>query len=267
MEPIGREISPAMERELEQLRVPEEPEQTPHTIPLLPGEPTLKRKFLFCLANSCTVISILLGFSAVLVAFQGHVEIAAGMLLGCILMDTLDGPFARKFNVVSPFGAQMDSLADMCSFGIATPMVVFQWLHGDLPSWALGGACALVGVCAAIRLARFNVSPKDGRFFSGVPTTLAAGVLALSALLLSDPHLAVIGGIALLALAMVTGFPYAKLGQLRRIPPWIWPLPAVGLLLDVQITFLVLVIAYLVSGPLLWIYHRQTGGNDVAALP
>jgi CDP-diacylglycerol---serine O-phosphatidyltransferase len=234
-----------------------DPDAPPVTISLLPGEPTPIRRFFFALANACTVTSILLGMAAVMLALSGQIQIAAALLLGCILMDALDGPLARRFGVASPFGAQMDSLADMCSFGIATPLVVFQAMSGDLPSWAIGGACGLVAVCAAIRLARFNVSPKDGRFFSGVPTTLAATVLAISTLLLSHTHVTFAAGIAVLALMMVSGFPYAKLTQLRRVPAWLWPLPVVGLLIDVEVTFLVLVSAYLLSGPLLWALHRR----------
>ncbi|CAM3297541.1 hypothetical protein STSO111631_12755 [Stackebrandtia soli] len=225
---------------------------------MLPGEQTARRRFFFALANACTVASIVLGMTAIMLALSGHIALAAGLLLGCIAMDALDGPLARKFGVASPFGAQMDSLADMCSFGIATPIVVFQWLHGDLPTWAIGAACGLVAVCAAIRLARFNVSPKDGRYFSGVPTTLAATVLAISALLVTSPHPAFAVGIALLALMMVSGFPYAKLGQLRRVPVWLWVLPVLCLLLvSVEVTFMILVCVYLASGPLLWAVHRR----------
>lgn len=234
-----------------------DPDAPPAPIALLPGDRTPRRRFFFALANACTVVSILLGMSAIMLSLSGEVQIAAAVLLGCILADALDGPLARKFGVASPFGAQMDSLADMCSFGIATPVVVFQWLSGDMPDWAIGGACGLVAVCAAIRLARFNVSPKDGRYFSGVPTTLAATVLALSMLLLSVTHVAMAAGIAALALTMVLGFPYAKLGQLRKVPAWLWILPAAGLYLNLELTFLALVCAYLLSGPVLWAVHRR----------
>ena len=81
--------------------------------------------------------------------------------------------------------------------------------------------CFLWVACAAIRLARFNVSPKDGKFFSGVPTTMAAAVLALSVLIkLPIPGLALLAGVAVLAFAMVSSFPYAKLARLFRLPPW-----------------------------------------------
>ncbi|MGH8794450.1 MAG: CDP-alcohol phosphatidyltransferase family protein [Stackebrandtia sp.] len=256
-------VSPAPTTEAA-LTLPDEDVDAPPTpISLLPGEPTARRRFLFAAANACTVLSVVCGMSAIILALHGEVAFAAALLLGSIVMDALDGPVARRFGVASPFGAQMDSMADMCSFGIAAPVVAFQWLQGDLPIWPVGGACVLMAVCAAIRLARFNVSPKDGRYFSGVPTTLAATVLAVSVLLLTTVHIAMAAGMAVLALMMVSGFPYAKLGQLRRAPVWLWPLPAGGLLLDVEATFLVLVAVYLVSGPLLWALHRR--GARVAA--
>ena len=152
----------------------------------------------------------------------------------------------------------MDSLADMCSFGLAAPVVVYASLVGRVPPAAAMVACALVAACAAIRLARFNVSPKDGRFFCGVPTTMAAGVLALAVLIgLPVSGLWQLAGVALLAFAMVSSFPYAKLARLLRLPPWLWALPVLGALLDVRVTFAVVVVAYLASGPVIWLHQRR----------
>ena len=171
--------------------------------------------------------------------------------------DGLDGALARRLGVASPFGAQMDSLADMCSFGIAAPVVVYAWLAGSAAPAVVVPACALVAVCAAIRLARFNVSPKDGRFFCGVPTTLAAAVLALGTLLApAMPAWVRVAGVVVLALAMVSSFPYAKLARLLRLPPWLLVLPGVGALLDYRLTFAGAVAAYLLSGPVLWLRQR-----------
>jgi CDP-diacylglycerol--serine O-phosphatidyltransferase len=152
----------------------------------------------------------------------------------------------------------MDSLADMCSFGLAAPVVVYASLAHTVPTPAAAVACVLVAGCAAIRLARFNVSPKDGKFFSGVPTTMAAAVLAVTVLIdLPLPGFALLGGVALLAFAMVSSFPYAKLARLMKLPAWIWLLPAVGALVDARITFAVIVAAYLVSGPVMWARARR----------
>lgn len=261
------EVSAETVAELEALEpAPGEDEVAPPApIQLLPGEPSFNRRVKFALVNGCTVTSIAFGMSAMLLALQGPemVKWAALCLLGSVLMDALDGPLARKFGVASPFGLQMDSLADMTSFGVATPVVVYQWLHGDAPVALVAVACGLVAACAAIRLARFNVSPKDGRFFSGVPTTMAAAMLVLATVLIPRPGESVVPTVVLamivgaLALLMVSGFPYVKLNQLRKLPTVLWILPALGALLDLQATFVVVVGLYLISGPLLWVKHRR----------
>ncbi|KOX04071.1 CDP-alcohol phosphatidyltransferase family protein [Micromonospora profundi] len=229
------------------------------TIPLLPGERTVARRMKFALVNACTLASLMLGMLAIFLAMQGEVQIAALCLIACVAFDGLDGALARRLGVASPFGAQMDSLADMCSFGLAAPVVVYASLAGSAPTAAAAVACALVAACAAIRLARFNVSPKDGRFFSGVPTTMAAAVLAVTVAIgvpVSGPVL--VAGVALLAFAMVSSFPYAKLARLMKLPPWLWLAPVVGALVDVQLTFVLIVVGYLVSGPVLWLRQRRT---------
>lgn len=229
------------------------------SIPLLPGARTTGRRVKFALVNACTLASLVLGINAIFVAMQGQVRLAALLLIACVAFDGLDGALARRFGVASPFGAQMDSLADMCSFGLAAPVVVYASLAGEAPRAAAAVAAALVAACAAIRLARFNVSPKDGRFFCGVPTTMAAAVLALTvALGLPLPGLVQIAGVALLAFAMVSSFPYAKLARLVKLPPWLWLAPVVGALVDIRLTFALIVVGYLVSGPVLWLHQRRT---------
>jgi CDP-diacylglycerol--serine O-phosphatidyltransferase len=228
------------------------------TVPLLTGPPTPARRLRFALVNACTIASLLLGMSAIFLAFGGQVRVAAIALVGCVIFDGLDGSLARKLGVSTPFGAEMDSLADMCSFGIATPVVAYAWLIPDTSVVLVGPTCALVAVCAALRLARFNVSPKNGNYFTGVPTTIAAAIMALSALLIPDPPggwLALLVGA--LALLMVSAFPYVKLSRVLRLPPWLLLMPMAGALIDVPTTFTLLVIAYLVSGPLLWVRERR----------
>jgi len=226
---------------------------------LLPGQHTVRRKACFTVVNACTLSSLALGLLAIFLAMNGEIRFAAGCLVACVAFDGLDGALARKLGVSSPFGAQMDSLADMCSFGLAAPVVVYASLAHSVPTAFAAIACMLVAGCAAIRLARFNVSPKDGTFFSGVPTTMAAAVLALAVLIgLPLPGFAVVGGVALLAVAMVSSFPYAKLARVVKLPPWLWLLPAVGVLVDARLTFVAVVAAYLVSGPFLWLRTRST---------
>jgi CDP-diacylglycerol--serine O-phosphatidyltransferase len=236
-------------------------ESVPRTIPLLPGEKTLARRIKFGVANGCTIASLMLGMSAIFLSMHHDPRIAAALLVGCVVFDGLDGALARKLGVASPFGAQMDSLADMCSFGMAAPVVVYSSMHGDAPAWLIAIACGMIAAGAAIRLARFNVSPKDGRFFCGVPTTMTAAVMGIAVLVgLRLPGAVAVTAVAMLAIAMVSGFPYAKVARLVKLPVWIWVAPAAGMLIDFQATFAILVAIYLVSGPLLWL--RQRGSGD-----
>jgi CDP-diacylglycerol---serine O-phosphatidyltransferase len=238
------------------------------TIPLLPGPPTPIRRVKFAVANGCTVASLLLGMSAVFLAIGGDIRLAAVALLACVVFDGCDGGLARKFGVASPFGAQMDSLADLSSFGVATGIVAYQWLtvSGASPL-AAAPACALLAVCAAIRLARFNVSPKNGTFFTGVPTTMASAVLALNMLI--GPSLPVnveIAAVAVYAIAMVTPFPYVKLSSLLRLPMWLWVVPAICAMISVPGTFVAIVGGYLISGPVVWLYRGGRGRGAHPAL-
>jgi CDP-diacylglycerol--serine O-phosphatidyltransferase len=245
--------------------VPAEPEHyddvaVPRTIPLLPGEKTLARRVKFGVANGCTIASLMLGMSAIFLSLQHDPRVAAALLVGCVVFDGLDGALARKMGVASPFGAQMDSLADMCSFGMAAPVVVYASMHGEAPAWTIATACGMIAAGAAIRLARFNVSPKDGRFFCGVPTTMTAAVMGIAVLIgLRLPGAVAVAAVAVLAVAMVSGFPYAKVARLARLPLWVWVAPVAGLLVDFQATFAVLVAVYVISGPLLWLRQRGTG--------
>jgi CDP-diacylglycerol--serine O-phosphatidyltransferase len=228
-------------------------------IPLLPGERTLSRRVKFAVANGCTVGSLLLGMAAAFLAINGELRLAAIAILACVVLDGCDGGLARKFGVASPFGAQMDSLADLSSFGVATGIVVYSWLTASGASQVAAGAVSgLIVVCAAIRLARFNVSPKNGRFFCGVPTTMTAAVLALATQLSPPmPAWALVAAVAMFALAMVSSFPYAKLAKVIKLPPWLLVLPVIAVLVDVKLAFVVVVLGYLVSGPLLALRQRS----------
>ncbi len=216
------------------------------------------RQVRFALVNLCTLGSLGLGMLAIVLAMRGDPQSAALCLIACVACDGLDGMLARRLGVSSPFGAQMDSLADMCAFGVAAPVVLYASLGGAVPGPAGVLACALVAGCAAVRLARFNVSPKDGRFFTGVPTTAVATVLAC-AVLIELPLLpgAQLAGAVLLGLAMVSGFPYATLAGVTRLPAWLWLAPVAGVLVNPHLTFVLVVAAYLVSGPVLWLHQRR----------
>jgi CDP-diacylglycerol--serine O-phosphatidyltransferase len=104
---------------------------------------------------------------------------AAAVFIGvAIVLDMLDGRIARMTGTSSDFGVQLDSLADLISFGLAPAILVFQW--GLVPLGRMGWATAFLFLtAAALRLARFNIQAvTDKRYFVGLPSPAAAGIPA-----------------------------------------------------------------------------------------
>lgn len=125
-----------------------------------------------------TTGNLFLGFWAIVRTFGGqHVEAAQCVLLAGV-MDALDGRIARLTGTTSEFGAELDSLADVISFGVAPAMLAYSWGLSGAPraGWL---AAFLFVMCGTLRLARFNVQRQrgDGRFFVGLPIPLAAAPL------------------------------------------------------------------------------------------
>ena len=220
----------------------------------------LETKVRFAVVNSFTAASLILGFASIILTMAGMLTEAAFCLLASVALDGCDGNLARHWKVSSAFGAQLDSMADMTAFGIAAAALAYYWLMEKEPSHLLIAAMvsSLVALTGAIRLARFNVAPKNEAYFQGIPTTFAAAVIAL--LYLAAPNLALFWGlglVALLAILMVSAFPYMKLTQLRQLPKWVWLLAAAGMIFNPAGGALTCASAYLCSGPILWLKHKR----------
>ncbi len=143
------------------------------------------RKAMFVLPNLFTVSSIFLGFYAlVLCAGEASPEQlyqAALAIFFAIFFDGFDGRVARMTKTQSDFGVQLDSLADVISFGAAPALLVYKWALAPLGLAGIFVAFAFAA-CGALRLARFNVLAARGekgssRFFVGLPIPLAAGAI------------------------------------------------------------------------------------------
>ena len=221
----------------------------------------LQTKVRFAVVNSFTAASLILGFASLILTMAGMLTEAAFCLLASVALDGCDGNLARHWKVSSSFGAQLDSMADLTAFSIAAAALAYYWLMEKEPSHLLIAASvsSLVALTGAIRLARFNVTPGNDAYFQGIPTTFAGAVIAL--LYLAAPGLALVWGlafVALLAILMVSAFPYMKLTQLRRLPKWVWLLAIGGTLLNPPAGALTCASVYLCSGPVLWLKQKRT---------
>ncbi len=119
------------------------------------------------------------GYFAVISAFNGDFWKASWSILIAMIFDSMDGRIARLTRATSAFGLQYDSLSDLVSFGIAPALVAYLWCLE--PYGRLGWLAAfLYIVCAALRLARFNIRAEvvSKNFFQGAPSPMAAGMIA-----------------------------------------------------------------------------------------
>ena len=120
------------------------------------------------------------GYASIVYALKGEYETAAPFLGIAYALDALDGRIARMTGTESEFGLQLDSLADVISFGIAPAVLAYAWGLSSLGrvGWAAG---FMFVACAAMRLARFNVQSAGGadkRYYVGIPSPAAAAVIA-----------------------------------------------------------------------------------------
>jgi CDP-diacylglycerol---serine O-phosphatidyltransferase len=213
----------------------------------------------FVVVTSFTGLNLIVGIVALLLAFAGAEEFAAYSLLLCVLLDGCDGTLARRWHVTSPFGAQLDSLSDMTSFMIAGAGLIYVWLSDTWPVWIGSSVCVLYALCGAIRLARFNASPSNPRYFQGVPTTFAATALALNFLVNTQLHLhplVALLGCVLVSLLMISDFPYPKMAVLLSLPRFWWLLVPPFAWLQLSWTVYILTVGYLLVGPVLWFRWR-----------
>ncbi len=169
-----------------------------------------------------TVSSIFCGLYAIIQATDGTAAdrfyLASVAILFAVLFDSADGRVARMTKTESDFGLQMDSLADVISFGVAPAILVYKW---GLTQFGLVGMLVAFAyaACGALRLARFNVlaanGPKAPKHFVGLPIPLAAATIVSLVLLhfkmggvLLGYHPVLIAVVLLLALLMVSNIRY-----------------------------------------------------------
>jgi len=148
---------------------------------------------MFVLPSSITMASIFCGFSSVVMSINAagarpeyYFQWAAGLLVLAGVFDGLDGRVARATNTATEFGVQLDSLADVVSFGMAPAILAYRYgffhlgIHDSHLRAAGWAACFVFTACGALRLARFNVqvSAVDPRYFVGLPIPAGAACVA-----------------------------------------------------------------------------------------
>jgi CDP-diacylglycerol---serine O-phosphatidyltransferase len=252
-----------------------EGEGPPH-IPYRKRIPVQKmKKGIFILPSLLTLFSIFFSFWSVVCSIKGNFVLAAALILVAGFFDGIDGKVARLTKTTTRFGLELDSLADVISFGVAPALLVYIWALE--PFDRIGWVTAFVFVaCGALRLARFNVQSGtiDPKRFNGLPIPGAAAMIATLVLFFhklsinpADYGLSVLVVTYLLAFLMVSSIKFHGFKDLTlvRRKPFSSTVAFVLVLASIAahpcIVPFVLCAAYVISGPILTMYliHVQKG--------
>jgi CDP-diacylglycerol--serine O-phosphatidyltransferase len=236
-------------------------------IPRLPRDLPLTR----LLPNMLTLMSLCSGLTGMRFALLGKWHEAVLTYVIAAVFDMLDGRVARLLNITSKFGAELDSLADAVSFGVAPGFILYEWTLKN-GAGSLGWIAVLAfSVCNALRLARFNTMLEDQDhvapawakgYFTGVPAPGGAG-LALWPLAVylefGDaaliPPVALAFWLMLIGGLMVSGLPTLAMKGWRVPRVWVTPIYVI----------LALAIAALVTNP--WLTLSGAGAVYLLSLP
>ncbi len=236
-------------------------------------------RVIYLLPNVITSASLLLGFWSIVMSIDHRFERAALFIVLAGICDMFDGYVARATRSTSPFGVEYDSIVDMVSFGVAPALLVYNWVLAPLGhrAWLIA---ALFSLCAALRLARFNVHVNESDRYHGVPTTIAGGIVAASVWFLgwlgfTPPFSALLGlgitiGFAALALLMVSAVPYPswKMVHIARRHAFTTlvaiVLGLVAILLHHEPMLFAVGMLFIASGPALWLRDRRANRTRAA---
>ncbi len=166
------------------------------------------RKGIYILPNLITLSSMFAGFYSIVASLNSDYERAAWAIMIASVFDVLDGWVARITHTATRFGIEMDSLADVISFGVAPGVLVYTWTLSSFGKIGWLGSFFLVA-CAALRLARFNVQmgSTEKKHFTGLPTPASALVIA-SMVLAYEEIIHILEHLKLVQLADVVGKDY-----------------------------------------------------------
>ena len=238
------------------------------------------------LPNLITLLALCAGLTAMRMAVENNLQLALAAIVFAALLDGIDGRIARMLKGTSRFGAELDSLADFVNFGVAPALILYFWGLHELRS--AGWIAALVfAICAALRLARFNVMVDEpnqpiwaGNFFTGIPAPAGAITVLLPIylnLLGAPTGLVVVWltflytlAIALLMVSRLPVFSGKRVG--KRVPPeMVLPVFVVvvlffALLISYPWEVLTLgTLAYLACLPAGWLSYRNYQRKDAEA--
>ncbi len=242
-------------------------------------ENTKQRRGIYLLPNLLTTCNIIAGFYCLIAAYHGKFEHAAFAIVVAGVFDILDGRVARTMGTSTRFGVEYDSLADLISFGLAPAFLIYSWALEPFGRIGWAAACLYL-ICAALRLARYNVNQMDDPttkavLFTGLPSPGSAGMIC--SLVLFEVQYGLIGPYApalslvlvfFLSFLLVSTMPYGR-GASDKPHPFLNLVSGVLILIAVvaepHLVLFLIGITYLSSGLIRWVWSFRRTERDVSA--
>jgi CDP-diacylglycerol---serine O-phosphatidyltransferase len=244
-----------------------------------------RRRFgrtVFVLPSLFTVANIFCGYFAILSTTDGLYQHAAYAIGIAIILDSMDGYIARLTNTSSDFGLQLDSLADIVSFGIAPSILALKWGLSNVDERLAWITAFTFVICGATRLARFNIQAGNLKHFVGLPIPAAGGAIAAVVHFFKEPiHTnwgsgLMVAGVFLVSFLMISTIRYNSLkhltlGRKSHLTVLVIALLFALIFFLTRPTLLILAAAYGISGPILRLYaifqRKKSGENPTFSDP
>ncbi|MEX2335910.1 MAG: CDP-diacylglycerol--serine O-phosphatidyltransferase [Fulvivirga sp.] len=156
--------------------------------------------------NTITCGNLLCGCLGSVFAFDGDPVTATYLLWLALLLDFFDGFAARMLHVSSPIGKELDSLADMVTFGVLPSVIMFKLIIGYTDSPFLPYIAFMIAIFSALRLAKFNIDDRQQTVFIGLPTPANALFISSLIFIVDSQYTELIGLISLVAITIIFSF-------------------------------------------------------------
>lgn len=176
------------------------------------------------LANFITCASLICGFVSIIFSLESRIFFASWAIILSVILDGIDGLAARVNSTSTDFGKEMDSLADIVSFGAAPAVLCYVFMPLGGVNFVMAIALFIYLVCGMIRLAKYNVTSEEkiADYFSGLPITACGGIIAAFVLVHVRHMIMPVTGIfvsliLVLSFLMVSSIKYLNLEGFRRI--------------------------------------------------
>lgn len=233
-----------------------------------------------------TLLALCLGITSIRYAFDDKWVTASSLVIVATILDAIDGKIARLLEASSKFGAELDSLCDLISFGVAPAIIMYLWSLNDIPHKGVGWSIVLFFIaCSAIRLARFNSNINNddvkvvlikpiadkkmlNTHFVGVPMP-AGGIMAMLPMLLTfelmenvfsywfvSVYIVIVG---LLMVSKIRTFSLKSLYIPKEYVALTLALAAVimiGMILEPWIIIPIMTLVYICSIPISFVYYK-----------